>query len=232
MPQFFRRGPNLCAGNAADRIADRGSVMYLAVLLLMRLMPRRAGGDLARMDLVFLLLIAEAATHALGDYKTVTDALIVIATLMAWDYFINAISFRLPLIERLVSAPAVEIVRDGKMLRRNMRREYVTEEELMSYLRLEGLDDLTAVKSARVRKRRQDFRRSPEARIEANPGAVACRKLPASAREFFSAEAFCSSSLESENRRPADPLPLQAFDDLRGPSCRPRTLGRRDSGQP
>jgi uncharacterized membrane protein YcaP (DUF421 family) len=39
----------------------------------MRFMPRRTGGELATMDLVFLLLIAEAAAHALGDYMTVAD---------------------------------------------------------------------------------------------------------------------------------------------------------------
>lgn len=128
----------------------RGSAIYLGVLVLMRLMPRRAGGELARMDLVFLLLIAEAATHGFGEYTTVGDALIVIATLMAWDYLINLLSFRIPLVERLVSAPAVQIVRDGRLLRRNMRREYLTEDELMSFLHQEGVDDLGDVKAAWV----------------------------------------------------------------------------------
>ena len=128
----------------------RGSAIYLGVLVLMRLMPRRAGGELARMDLVFLLLIAEAATHGFGEYSTVADALIVIVTLMAWDQLINLLSYRIPFIERLVSASAIEVVRDGRLLRRNMRREYLTEDELMSFLRQQGIDDLAEVKSARV----------------------------------------------------------------------------------
>lgn len=131
-------------------LVARGSAIYLGVLVLMRLMPRRAGGELARVDLVFLLLIAEAATHGFGEYTTVADALIVIITLMAWDYLINLLSFRISFVERLVSAPAIEVVRDGRLLRRNMRREYLTEDELMSFLRKEGIDDLAAVKSACV----------------------------------------------------------------------------------
>ncbi len=128
----------------------RGSAIYLGVLVLMRVMPRRAGGELARMDLVFILLIAEAATHGFGEYSTVADALIVIMVLMAWDYVINLLSYRIPFIERLTSAPAVQVVRDGRLLRRNMRREYLTEDEVMSALHKEGLDDLREVKAAWV----------------------------------------------------------------------------------
>ncbi len=131
-------------------LVARGSLMYFAILALLRLMPRRSGGELARMDLVFLLLIAEAATHALGGYSSVTDALIVILTLMAWDYLINALSFRFPFVERLISARAVPIVRDGRILMRNMRREYITEDELMGALRRDGVDDLARVKAAFV----------------------------------------------------------------------------------
>lgn len=128
----------------------RGSAMYLAILALMRLMPRRAGGELARMDLVFVLLIAESATHALGDYRSLADALVVLVTLMVCEFLVNVLSYRLPWFERLVSSPPVQVIRDGRLLRRNMRREYLTEEELMSVLRREGIDDPAQVKSASV----------------------------------------------------------------------------------
>lgn len=133
-----------------SELIARGSLMYLGVLVLFRVMPRRAGGELARMDLVFVLLIAEAAAHALDDYTAIADGLVMIATLMGWNYVINVLSFRVRFIERLVSAPAVEVVRDGQLLRRNMRREYLTEEELMSFLRSEGIEDLAGVKVAHV----------------------------------------------------------------------------------
>ena len=128
----------------------RGSVLYLGILVLMRLMPRRTGGELATMDLIFVVLIAEAAAHALGDYTSVADGIIVIATLMAWNYLINALSYRVRFIERLVSAPPLQVVRDGRLLRRNMRREWVTEDELMSHLRENGFSDVKDVKAAYV----------------------------------------------------------------------------------
>src|SRR5690606_41696809 len=43
-----------------------------------------------------------------------------------------------------------DLVKKGKMLKRNMRREYLTEEELTDHLRLEGIDDVAEVKAAYV----------------------------------------------------------------------------------
>jgi len=128
----------------------RGTVLFFGILVLLRIMPRRTGGELATMDLVFVVLIAGAGTLSLGEYTSLADGMIVIATLMGWNYLVNALSFRIPLIERLVSAPPLQVVRDGKLLRRNMRREWLTEEELMGHLRELGIEDLSEVKAAYV----------------------------------------------------------------------------------
>ena len=140
----------LAPETALLELAARGTLLYFGLLILVRVMPRRTGGELATMDLIFVLLIAEAAAHSLGDYASVGDGLAMIVVLMSWNWLVNALSFRIPAIERLVSAPAIEVVRDGKLLRRNMRREYLTEDELMSHLRQEGISRLERVKSACV----------------------------------------------------------------------------------
>ena len=131
-------------------LVARGTVMYLAIMVLMRFMPRRLGGELAMMDLIFLLLIAEAAAHAFGNYTSVGDGVVVIAALIGWAYLLNLLSYYVLFIERLVSAPPLQVVRDGRLLRRNMRREYLTEEELMTHLRKQGIEDLNDVKAAYV----------------------------------------------------------------------------------
>ena len=128
----------------------RGSALYFGILVLMRLMPRRTGGELATMDLIFILLIAEAAAHALGDYTSVTDGIVLIVLFMLWNYVINALSFHVRVVEWLVSTPPLQVIRDGRLLRRNMRREFLTEEELMSHLREQGIDDVSDVKAAYV----------------------------------------------------------------------------------
>ncbi|MGF9763171.1 YetF domain-containing protein [Microvirga sp. 0TCS3.31] len=131
-------------------LVARGSVLYFGILVMTRLMPRRTGGELAMMDLIFVLLIAEAAAHAMGEYTSVADGIVMVATFMGWNYLINALSYRVPFIERLVSSPPLQVIKDGKLLRRNMRREFLTEEELMSHLREEGIGDVKEVKSAHI----------------------------------------------------------------------------------
>src|SRR3712207_6527573 len=109
-------------------LVARGSVLYFGILIITRLMPRRTGGELAMMDLIFVLLIAEGAAHAMGEYTSVADGIVMIATLMGWNYLINSLSYRVPFIERLVSSPPLQVIRDGELLRRNMRREFLTED--------------------------------------------------------------------------------------------------------
>lgn len=128
----------------------RGTIVYFAILVLMRFMPRRTGGELATMDLIFLLVIAEAASNAFGDYGSVSEGLVLVLVLMGWDFLINAASYRYRWIEKLVSSPPIQVVRDGRMLRRNMRREFLTEEELMSALRQHGVASVGEVEAAYV----------------------------------------------------------------------------------
>lgn len=128
----------------------RGTCLYFGILILVRLMPRRSAGDLATMDLIFALLITNAAAHALGDYTSLADSFILIVTMMGHNYLVNALSYRIPAIERLVSAPPIQVVKDGRLLKRNMRREFLTEEELKSHLREQGIEEIKDIKAAFV----------------------------------------------------------------------------------
>ena len=128
----------------------RGSILYFAMLLLMRLMPRRAGGGVALMDLLLVVLLADAGARALGTYQSVTDAVVLIVTIAGWNYLLNVLSFHVRFIERLVSPPPLQVVKDGQLLWKNMRRELLTKDELMDHLRQAGVDTLDKVKAAYV----------------------------------------------------------------------------------
>ncbi len=122
----------------------RATVLYFAILVLLRLMPRRTGGEMATMDLVFVVLIAQAATHAFGDYTAVADGIIVITTLMVLNDLVNAFSYRLSCMEWLVTSSPLQVMHNGQLL----RREFLTEAELMNHLREMGIESLKDVKAA------------------------------------------------------------------------------------
>lgn len=116
-------------------LVARGAALYFGFLILMRITLRRSVGELGGMDLIFVILIAEAAAHSMGEYKSVGDGIAFIVILMLCNYLVNLLSYHFPFVERLVSAPPIQIVKDGRLLRRNMRREFLTEEKLMNHLR-------------------------------------------------------------------------------------------------
>lgn len=135
---------------SVPELALRGSLIYLGILFLLRILPRRTGGQLEPMDLVFILLIAEAAAPAMGDYRSVTEGFVVVAIFMTWNYLMNVVCYYFPAVERMIINPPILVIRQGKLLRKNMRREYLTEEELRGQLRGHGIEDLAQVRKAYI----------------------------------------------------------------------------------
>ena len=128
----------------------RGAFLFILFMVLFRLLPRRTGGELAPMDLVFLLLITEAASHSLGDYSSGADGTVQIVTMLALNYLTNQLSFHFRWFEQLIEHRPLQIIRDGQTIPRALRKELLTPEELMGHLRLNGVDDISQVRSAYV----------------------------------------------------------------------------------
>lgn len=127
----------------------RGSVMYLFLLLLFRLVIRRDVGAIGIADILVLVIIADAAQNGIaGDYRSITDGIILIATIAFWNLLFDWLSFRFPRFGKLLSQNQLQLVRNGRMVHENMRRELMTEEELRSKLREKGVEDISQVKSA------------------------------------------------------------------------------------
>lgn len=127
----------------------RGSVVYLGIVLLFRFVLRRDLGQLGVADVLFIVLIADAAQNGMaGEYRTLADAFVLLATLAGCNLALDWAVFRFEWMQRVFEPPSVELVRDGRILRRNLKREWMTVEELMGKLRQEGIADLADVKVA------------------------------------------------------------------------------------
>ena len=53
---------------------------------------------------------------------------------------LDFMSFQFPLIQRFTAAPRLCVVRDGKLVRRNMGREFITDKELNAKIRQEAVE--------------------------------------------------------------------------------------------
>ena len=125
----------------------RGSLMYWFLFGVFRFVLRRDVGSLGISDFLFVVILGDAAQNAMiGDATSAIDGMVLIATLVFWSYSLDVMSFHFPAVRRLTSAPRLCLVRDGKRLRKNMRREFITDEELDAKMRQEGVDDIASVK--------------------------------------------------------------------------------------
>jgi uncharacterized membrane protein YcaP (DUF421 family) len=127
----------------------RGVVMYAIVFILLRLVLRRQVGGIGTSDILVLVLISEVAGQGfLPESRSIVDAGIVIFVILLCSYFVEWLQYRVPAVEKLLREPKLKLIDNGRLLRRNMRQEFVTEEELMAQVRKEGLEDCREIKSA------------------------------------------------------------------------------------
>jgi uncharacterized membrane protein YcaP (DUF421 family) len=130
-------------------IIIRGTIVYFTLFLLLRIMRKRQAGTVSSTDLLVLVIIADASQNAMAaDYNSITEGMILAATIIAWSYVLDALGYAFPVVGRLVHPPPLALVENGVMLRRNMRKEQLTVDELMSQLREQGIEDVSDVKLA------------------------------------------------------------------------------------
>lgn len=127
----------------------RGSIVYLVLFTLLRVILKREAGTVGITDLLVVVLLADASQNAIAaDYKSITNGVILVTTIISWSYILNWLGYKFPKIQRFINPPALTLVKNGKMLYRNMRKELITEDELMSQLRQQGVNSLSEVKAA------------------------------------------------------------------------------------
>ena len=129
----------------------RGTAMYLFLFLMFRVVVRRRIGAVGMADILIMVVIADAAQNAMsGEYKTVTEGFILVSTILFWNFFIDWLNYRVPALQDWLEAPPLLLIDNGRILHRNLRHEFVTEQELLSKLREQGVDDVRQVAKAHM----------------------------------------------------------------------------------
>jgi uncharacterized membrane protein YcaP (DUF421 family) len=75
---------------------------------------------------------------------------VLVATIIFWDFALDWLSYKSPGFQRLIEPPPLLLVKNGQLLSRNMRKELITEEDLMMQLREQGISDISKVKEAHI----------------------------------------------------------------------------------
>ena len=129
----------------------RGSLVYLALFWVLRLIPTRQLGMLGITDLLVVVLFAEAAQNAMAtNYTSITEGTLLVGTVIFWSQLLNWLSYWFPPLQRFLNPPPLLLVKNGRTVERHMQRELIIEEELMSQLRQQGVELITDVKRAYI----------------------------------------------------------------------------------
>lgn len=128
----------------------RGISVYFFVLLVLRLSGRRTLGEMTSFDLVLLLIISETTQQALlGEDSSVTQAFLLIVTLVGLDVLMSILKTRFGTVDRLVNGAPMILVENGRMLTDRLRSSRIDEDDILSAARrLRGLERMDQIKYA------------------------------------------------------------------------------------
>lgn len=128
----------------------RGALVYLIVWIIFRLSGRRTFAEMTSFDLVLLLIISEATQQALlGQDFSITNAALVLITLVAIDIGLSLVKRFLPKFEMVSDGLPVLLIEDGRLLRDHMKNARVDESDILDEARKwRGLERLEQIKYA------------------------------------------------------------------------------------
>lgn len=127
----------------------RGTLVYWLLFLIFRFLLRRDVGAVGIADILLLVIVADAAQNAMsGGYDTFTEGAILVLTIVGWNWLLDMLAYRFKPVRQLVSPGRLTLIDRGVPQRRNLRREFITMDELHEKLREQGIEKLSEVKAA------------------------------------------------------------------------------------
>jgi uncharacterized membrane protein YcaP (DUF421 family) len=128
----------------------RGAAIYLFLLVIIRASGRRTLAEATPFDFILLLIIAETTQQALlGDDFSITNALVLIVTLVVIDIGLSYVKRWFSVASRLVEGTPTVLIHEGKVDERALKRSRVDIQDVLTAARTrQGLESLDEIKHA------------------------------------------------------------------------------------
>jgi uncharacterized membrane protein YcaP (DUF421 family) len=119
----------------------RPVIVYLFLIVILRIGGRRELAQMNAFDLVVLLMLANAVQNAIiGDDNSLLGGIIGGTTLILLNLGVNWYLYRHPKLDRRIEGAPTLLVKNGRLLRHHLKRELITEPELISMVHRQGVD--------------------------------------------------------------------------------------------
>ena len=123
-------------GSDLVSVAIRTAVVYVFLVLGFRFLGKREAGQLSTLDLVVLLVIANAVQNAMvGENTSLIGGLLAAGVILVLDLLLHKTANRWPAVRNALDGEPTLLVDHGRILVENLRREGITDRELAVALR-------------------------------------------------------------------------------------------------
>ena len=128
--------------------ALRASFVYVFLLVVVRLLGKREIGNTSAFDLIVALILGEVVDEIIYGDVTILQGVIAIVVVAIWHLVNSWASFKSEIIDKITGASPTIVVKNGQIQRKNLAKERLNEDELLSELRLMGVEVVKEVKQA------------------------------------------------------------------------------------
>lgn len=123
--------------------------LYIVVVVTMRVMGKRQIGQLQPFEFVVAMMISELAAIPLSeDDRKIHHALIPIGVLLASQLIMSYVSIKGVRIREIICGKPTLLIRHGKLLENNLKKEMYTINDLLEQLRFNSVQSIKDVEYA------------------------------------------------------------------------------------
>jgi len=127
-------------------IVLRAIAIFFFLYVLMRVIGRRELSTLEPFDLILLVILGDAVQQGLTqDDYSLTGSLLAVGTIAILQLGTSFLNFHFPRLRPILNGEPIVVVQDGKPIDRNLQRERVTVEDLLSAARRQNIAKLDDV---------------------------------------------------------------------------------------
>jgi uncharacterized membrane protein YcaP (DUF421 family) len=130
-------------------LVARTLITFITVVMVVRWTGKRSIANLAPFDLTMVIMIGEVAAIPVADLEVdMLHGVLPVVLLGGLHVLITTVAILSKRFERWTEGAPTLLIKDGKVLMRNLRRERVSMADLMTALRLKEISHPSEVKEA------------------------------------------------------------------------------------
>lgn len=121
----------------------RAAGMYFLALVMIRLLGKRALGELGPFDFVVMTGVGHTVVSvALDQSLPFYEGIVILATLAFLEYVMGYASLKSSKLSDLITGVPVVLIDNGKIIRKNLAKEKFNVDDLLQELRKQGIRDI------------------------------------------------------------------------------------------